>query len=115
MVGFYSSMAQDVISLCTSITVSQCNFLPYGIYHGVRNVVSCCIFSLHNFLQFWRKVENEKVLLLLLVTVLEMRHYCVLPLLSPLWQCHYDDARHMTRASFYKFFFVRFFEDGCQN
>ncbi len=55
------------------------------------------------------------MLLLLLVTVLEMRHYCVLPLLPPLWQCHYDYARHMMQASFYKFFFVRFFEDGCQN
>jgi hypothetical protein len=35
MVAFYSSMARDVISLCTSIIVSQCNFLPYGVSHGV--------------------------------------------------------------------------------
>jgi hypothetical protein len=44
-----------------------------------------------------------------------MRHYCVLLLLTPLWQCHYDDATHTMWASFYEIVFVRFFEDGCQN
>jgi hypothetical protein len=39
----------------------------------------------------------------------------VLLLLAPLWQCHYDDATHRMRVSFYEIVFVRFFEDGCQN